>query len=343
MLASLEGTAAQAQAALEGGASGVKLSEAAALNTYFQKVGCLGCLGVHGCLWRAQGSSRSWHAHAVTGQHPGPPTHPQVRAAMARFEERLWSVVRGFLAVSQRDPALLVTALQVGCAAAGAEQGATGALQDFGARRTAAALACACACAACSDWPTFQPTPPAPPLQQVVELQERVDAQLVGAGQGASPLRKAWRRRCLAQVGMCVQDAYAPLLQACSQLVAAGENTDRRVGEILAQADAFVDQVGGPAGLDGLGGPACGAAACDGSPSLGCCSCIASRPTCFGSACTPWHSPARCPASTRPRPAMGCSWRPPTTTCRPASRPRTAFSAWWWASTTASCRPWWTS
>lgn len=80
---------------------------------------------------------------------------------------------------------------------------------------------------------------------QVVELQEAVDAQLVAAGQGASPLRKAWRRRCLAQIGMCVQDAFAPLLQQCSQLMAAGENTDRRVREILAAADGFVDQVSG--------------------------------------------------------------------------------------------------
>ncbi|KAL4437795.1 hypothetical protein ABPG77_005707 [Micractinium sp. CCAP 211/92] len=78
---------------------------------------------------------------------------------------------------------------------------------------------------------------------QVVELQELVDAQLVAAGQGASPLRKAWRRRCLAQICMGIQDEYAPLLQRCSQLIAAGENTDARVTEILAEADEFVAQL----------------------------------------------------------------------------------------------------
>ena len=41
------------------------------------------------------------------------------------------------------------------------------------------------------------------------------------------------------------QDRFAPLLQQCSQLIAAGENTDRRVSEILGEADGFVDQVGG--------------------------------------------------------------------------------------------------
>ena len=39
---------------------------------------------------------------------------PQVRATMGKFEERLWSIIRSFLQVSQDDPGLLVTALQVG-------------------------------------------------------------------------------------------------------------------------------------------------------------------------------------------------------------------------------------
>ena len=43
---------------------------------------------------------------------------------MGKFEERLWSIIRNFLQVSQDDPGLLVTALQVGpccasCAPAG--------------------------------------------------------------------------------------------------------------------------------------------------------------------------------------------------------------------------------
>lgn len=113
----------------------------------------------------------------------------KVKVTMGKFEERLWSIIRNFVAVSQEEPGLLVTALQV------------------------------------------------------VELQELVDAQLVAAGQGASPLRKAWRRRCLSQIAMSIQDRFAPLLQQCSQLIAAGENTDKRVSEILAEADEFVDQL----------------------------------------------------------------------------------------------------
>lgn len=53
-----------------------------------------------------------------------------------------------------------------------------------------------------------------------------------------------------------MQDRFAPLLQQCSQLIAAGENTDKRVSEILAEADEFVDQVGGGGrGIVGLGCP----------------------------------------------------------------------------------------
>ncbi len=57
-----------------------------------------------------------------------------------------------------------------------------------------------------------------------------------------------------------MQDRFAPLLQQCSQLIAAGENTDKRVSEILAEADEFVDQVGGGGrGIVGLGCPRVGA------------------------------------------------------------------------------------
>lgn len=52
-----------------------------------------------------------------------------------------------------------------------------------------------------------------------------------------------------------LQDRFAPLLQQCSQLIAAGENTDKRVSEILAEADEFVDQVGvGGVGMGDGGG-----------------------------------------------------------------------------------------
>ena len=144
---------------------------------------------------------------------------------MGKFEERLWSIIRNFLQVSQEDPGLLVTALQV-------EMGLV--------------EVCGCPHLCAFSLPSPHLCPDAIPLRsflQVVELQELVDAQLVAAGHSASPLRKAWRRRCLLQISNCIQDSFAPLLQRCSQLIAAGENTDRRVTEILAQADEWVAQV----------------------------------------------------------------------------------------------------
>jgi hypothetical protein len=42
---------------------------------------------------------------------------------------------------------------------------------------------------------------------------------------------------------MCIQDLFAPLLQACSQLMAAGEDTDKRTKEILEQAHDFQTQL----------------------------------------------------------------------------------------------------
>eukprot|EP00887_Chlorella_sp_A99_P000004 scaffold16.g4.t1 len=144
-LAMLEGTSMKAQRSLESGTH-VNLQEAKNLNSYFQKAS-------------------------------------SVKQTMGKFEERLWSIIRNFLAVSREDPGLLV-----------------------------------------------------------VELQEMVDVELLAAGQPASPLRKAWRRRALQQIENAVQERFAPLLQRCSQLIAAGENTDQRVTEILGAADELVVQ-----------------------------------------------------------------------------------------------------
>ncbi|RMZ56271.1 hypothetical protein APUTEX25_002461, partial [Auxenochlorella protothecoides] len=112
----------------------------------------------------------------------------RVRAALVKFEERLWSVVRAFLPLSRGNPGQLIDALQV------------------------------------------------------IELQDAVDSALVAAGQVGHPLRKAWRRRCIGQLGMSVQERFAPLLARCSRLVMAGENTDAQVSAILADADAFLAQ-----------------------------------------------------------------------------------------------------
>ena len=42
---------------------------------------------------------------------------------------------------------------------------------------------------------------------------------------------------------MSIQELFAPMLQACSQLAAAGENTDKRTNEILEQAGDFQAQL----------------------------------------------------------------------------------------------------
>ena len=54
---------------------------------------------------------------------------------------------------------------------------------------------------------------------------------------------KRYRKRMQQQIGMCIQDITAPLLQRCSQLVAAGQDTDKRTNEILDDAHNFVAQL----------------------------------------------------------------------------------------------------
>ncbi len=39
---------------------------------------------------------------------------------------------------------------------------------------------------------------------------------------------KRYRKRCEQQIGMSIQDGFAPLLRDCAQLMAAGEDTDKR-------------------------------------------------------------------------------------------------------------------
>ena len=132
---------------------------------------------------------------------------------------------------------------------------------------------------------------------------------------------------------MCIQDRFAPLLQQCSQLIAAGENTDRRVTEILAEADGFVDQVGV--------GVLQGGAATGGGANLGACrEAGAPHQPEQPSLLLLSHSP---PAPPPPPPPPPPSWPLSTTTCRPASPRPTVSLAWCARSTTASWPPCWTS
>ena len=52
--------------------------------------------------------------------------------------------------------------------------------------------------------------------------------------------RKAYRQRCEDQIGMCIQDTFAPLLQSCSHLAAAGADTNKKTDEILGQVRLLI-------------------------------------------------------------------------------------------------------
>ena len=54
---------------------------------------------------------------------------------------------------------------------------------------------------------------------------------------------KRYRKRMQQQIGMCIQDITAPLLQRCSQLAAAGQDTDKHTNDILEDAHSFVSQL----------------------------------------------------------------------------------------------------
>lgn len=54
---------------------------------------------------------------------------------------------------------------------------------------------------------------------------------------------KRYKKRMQQQIGMCIQESTAPLLQRCSQLAAAGQDTDKRTNEILDDAHSFVAQL----------------------------------------------------------------------------------------------------
>lgn len=59
----------------------------------------------------------------------------------------------------------------------------------------------------------------------------------------AAVAAKRYRKRMQQQIGMCIQEMTAPLLQRCSQLAAAGQDTDQRTNEILGDAHNFVAQL----------------------------------------------------------------------------------------------------
>ena len=55
---------------------------------------------------------------------------------------------------------------------------------------------------------------------------ERWEVYVAGGTRAIQP--KRYRKRCEQQIGMSIQENFAPLLRDCAQLMAAGENTDKR-------------------------------------------------------------------------------------------------------------------
>jgi hypothetical protein len=153
---------------------------------------------------------------------------------MGKFEERLWSIIRNFLELSQSAPQLLVMAVQIvelqelvdaQLVAAGESECGDVLGEGLGGWDEAAIVN------AGNQFPSSGPFP-------------KTDSALTHYA-GSSPLRKLWRRRCLQQISNCIQDRFAPLLQKCSQLIAAGQNTDKHLSDVLTEADGFVAEVHG--------------------------------------------------------------------------------------------------
>jgi exocyst complex component 3 len=78
---------------------------------------------------------------------------------------------------------------------------------------------------------------------QVIEIQEKVDAELLAAGEGGSRLVKRWRRRCMQQIASSVQESFAPVLQQSSKVVAAGSESGVALSDVLQTTGELVLQL----------------------------------------------------------------------------------------------------
>jgi Exocyst complex component Sec6 len=163
---------------------------------------------------------------------------PQVKETMAKFEEKLWGIIRNFIELGRSNPSLLVSAVRVvelqeyvdkqtadptkselnGRPGRGVHGRLTDRLemQEHAGKRTAGRME----------------------LQAPKALGASVHGCIVLRGEPGTNggiLRKLYRKRCEEIISMAVQDAFAPLLQSCARLSAQGENTDKATDEILAQ------------------------------------------------------------------------------------------------------------
>lgn len=75
---------------------------------------------------------------------------------------------------------------------------------------------------------------------KVIEIQERLDAELVTKGDKDNPMRRRWKHRCLQQLSAKVQELFAPILQRASKIVAAGDRSGETLLEVL---DETLDKV----------------------------------------------------------------------------------------------------
>ena len=68
---------------------------------------------------------------------------------------------------------------------------------------------------------------------------------LAGRAGGTGVLQpKRYRKRCEQQIGMSIQDGFAPLLRDCAQLMAAGEDTDKRTVRAPCACHGIVSSAG---------------------------------------------------------------------------------------------------
>ncbi len=122
MLSILECTSIKTKMALEAGAK-ASVSQSSALSEYFQQVGCV--KGVEGCerggIWGRcidwgvciLSSAPSIYLHSTCTPPISLCIHLQVQASIARFEERLWYIIRNFMTVSQEQQWLLTDAVRI--------------------------------------------------------------------------------------------------------------------------------------------------------------------------------------------------------------------------------------
>ena len=160
----------------------------------------------------------------------------KVRDTMAKFEKRLWAIVRNFVELGRSQPAQLVNVVRI------IE------LQEMVDRQLEANPSSA---APFADWPPLllcfgmQATwcwNSHSEHEQYVSMTLRMGTVSEVTAGTVQP--KRWKRRCTAHIGMSLNDSFAPLQQMCSQLAAAGEDTDKRSDEILTLAQDFAHQLG---------------------------------------------------------------------------------------------------